>query len=49
MQFGRQGQGKGSNDTENFGRVAKVFVDPKANEAYVADLSLPKSRLAYSP
>ena len=27
----------GSNDTENFGRVAKIFVDPKANEAYVAD------------
>jgi DNA-binding beta-propeller fold protein YncE len=27
----------GSNDTENFGRVAKIFVDPRANEAYVAD------------
>ena len=27
----------GSNDTENFGRVAKIFVDPKANEAYIAD------------
>ncbi len=27
----------GSNDPENFGRVAKIFVDPKANEAYVAD------------
>jgi DNA-binding beta-propeller fold protein YncE len=27
----------GSNDTMNFGRVAKIFVDPKANEAYVAD------------
>lgn len=26
-----------SNDMENFGRVAKVFIDPKANEAYVAD------------
>jgi DNA-binding beta-propeller fold protein YncE len=26
-----------SKDPENFGRVAKVFVDPKANEAYVAD------------
>ena len=37
MQFGRKGQGKGSNDTENFGRVAKVFVDLKENEAYVAD------------
>lgn len=37
MQFGRRGQSKGSNDTENFGRVAKIFVDPKENEAYVAD------------
>lgn len=37
MQFGRQGKSGGSNDTANFGRVAKVFVDPKENEAYVAD------------
>ena len=27
----------GSNDTESFGRVAKIFVDPKENEAYIAD------------
>jgi len=27
----------GSNDTMAFGRVAKIFVDPKANEAYLAD------------
>jgi DNA-binding beta-propeller fold protein YncE len=26
-----------SNDPENFGRVAKIWIDPKANEAYVAD------------
>jgi DNA-binding beta-propeller fold protein YncE len=26
-----------SNDMENFGRVAKIFIDAKANEAYVAD------------
>jgi DNA-binding beta-propeller fold protein YncE len=26
-----------SNDTMNFGRVAKIWVDPVANEAYVAD------------
>lgn len=26
-----------SNDMESFGRVAKIFIDPKANEAYVAD------------
>ena len=36
-QFGRYGKGQGSNDTENFGRVAKIFVDPKNNEAYIAD------------
>jgi DNA-binding beta-propeller fold protein YncE len=27
----------GSNDQENFGRVAKIFIDNKANEAYIAD------------
>src|SRR5262249_23525048 len=27
----------GSNDQVSFGRVAKIFVDPRANEAYVAD------------
>ena len=37
MQFGKPGQNKGSNDTQNFGRPAKIFVDPKANEAYIAD------------
>ena len=37
MQFGRQNQGKGSNDPVNFGRVAKIFVDRRTNEAYVAD------------
>ena len=26
-----------SNDQNNFGRVAKIFVDPRANEAYIAD------------
>jgi DNA-binding beta-propeller fold protein YncE len=26
-----------SHDMNNFGRVAKVFIDPRANEAYVAD------------
>jgi DNA-binding beta-propeller fold protein YncE len=36
-QFGHKGKNAGSNDTENFGRVAKIFVDPKANEAYIAD------------
>jgi DNA-binding beta-propeller fold protein YncE len=37
MQFGHAGKSGGSNDTENFGQVAKIFVDPKANEAYIAD------------
>ena len=27
----------GSSDKSSFGRVAKIFVDPKANEAYIAD------------
>ncbi|HLG58278.1 MAG TPA: hypothetical protein VI485_23235 [Vicinamibacterales bacterium] len=27
----------GSNDAQAFGRVAKIFVDPTANEAYLAD------------
>ena len=31
------GYSGGSNDTENFGRVAKIFVDQKENEAYIAD------------
>jgi len=26
-----------SHDQNNFGRVAKIFVDPRANEAYIAD------------
>jgi DNA-binding beta-propeller fold protein YncE len=37
MQFGHQGKSGGSNDTTTFGRVAKIYVDPKTNEAYIAD------------
>jgi DNA-binding beta-propeller fold protein YncE len=37
MQVGASGKNAGSNDLENFGRVAKIWVDPKTNEAYVAD------------
>ncbi len=37
MQVGHIGKNAGSNDLENFGRVAKIWVDPKTNEAYVAD------------
>ncbi len=36
-QYGHSGKTAGSNDTQNFGRIAKIFVDPKANEAYLAD------------
>jgi DNA-binding beta-propeller fold protein YncE len=36
-QFGHKGQSNGSNDTVNFGKPAKIFVDPKTNEAYIAD------------
>jgi hypothetical protein len=29
--------GGDSNDMSNFGRVAKIWIDPRANEAYIAD------------
>ncbi|HET9653547.1 MAG TPA: hypothetical protein VFP36_15215 [Usitatibacter sp.] len=37
MQVGKLGGNAGSNDPNNFGRVAKIWVDPKTNEAYIAD------------
>ncbi|MGE0312884.1 MAG: hypothetical protein AB7P21_14840 [Lautropia sp.] len=37
MQMGKLGAKFDSLDPENFGRVAKIWVDPKTNEAYVAD------------
>ncbi len=37
LQIGHYGKNAGSNDLENFGRVAKIWVDPKTNEAYIAD------------
>ena len=37
LQVGHYGKNGGSNDPENFGRVAKIWVDPKTNEAYIAD------------
>ncbi len=37
MQIGKAGASKGSNDTENLGLPAKMFVDPKTDELYVAD------------
>jgi DNA-binding beta-propeller fold protein YncE len=37
MQVGKKGIPVDSNSTEHFGQVAKVFVDPVANEVYVAD------------
>ena len=36
-QYGAYGKNGGSNDPNNFGRVAKIWIDAKANEAYVAD------------
>ena len=37
LQVGRCGKNAGSNDPDNFWRVAKIWVDPKTNEAYIAD------------
>ncbi len=37
MQIGKPAASKGSNDIENLRLPAKIFVDPKTNEAYVAD------------
>ncbi len=37
LQIGSQGQGRGSNDTANFGQPAEIHVDPAANEVYIAD------------
>ncbi|MBL8589441.1 MAG: hypothetical protein JNK46_12990 [Methylobacteriaceae bacterium] len=36
-QYGKSGGNAGSSDPDNFGRVAKIWVDPQTNEAYVAD------------
>jgi DNA-binding beta-propeller fold protein YncE len=36
-QSGHQGKNGGSNDPENFGRVAQIYIDPKTNEGFVAD------------
>ena len=37
MQKGLSTYAGDSNDQQNFGRVAKIFVDPRDNEAYIAD------------
>jgi DNA-binding beta-propeller fold protein YncE len=37
MQIGKPGASKGSNDVENLKGAAKMFVDSKTNELYVAD------------
>ncbi len=37
MQIGKSGARLNSNDTENLGLPAKLYVDPKTNELYVAD------------
>jgi DNA-binding beta-propeller fold protein YncE len=37
MQIGHRGKSTGSNDPENLRGAADIYVDPKNNEAYVAD------------
>jgi hypothetical protein len=37
MQIGHQGQSHGSNDIDNLGKAADIFVDDAVNEVYVAD------------
>jgi len=37
MQIGHPFKSKGSNDVENLKGPAKMFIDPKTNELYVAD------------
>ena len=37
MAIGKPGASEGSNDVENLGLPAKIFVDPKTNELYIAD------------
>src|SRR5262245_55592249 len=37
LQIGKQGVHNGSNDVQNLWRAAKIFVDPIANETYIAD------------
>ena len=36
-QYGHSGKNQGSNDVENFGKPAKIFVDPREREAYIGD------------
>ena len=45
MQVGAYGKTAGSNSREQFGRVAKIWVDPKTNEAYIADGYLNKREI----
>jgi DNA-binding beta-propeller fold protein YncE len=37
MQLGKPHQSKGSNDVENLRKPAKIFVDQRTNEVYIAD------------
>jgi DNA-binding beta-propeller fold protein YncE len=37
LQIGRADRGTGSNDTDDLGQPAEIFVDVEANEVYVAD------------
>ena len=47
LQIGRAGETEGSNHTEYLGRPADIYVDPEANEAYVADGYLNKRVIVF--
>jgi hypothetical protein len=47
LQIGHRGKGKGSNDRENLGNAADVYVYPKTNEVFVADGYLNKRVIVF--
>lgn len=47
LQIGRAGKTAGSNHTEYLGRPADIFVDPEANEVYIADGYLNKRVIVF--
>jgi DNA-binding beta-propeller fold protein YncE len=47
LQIGKPNASKGSNDTANLNRPAKLFIDKSANEVYVADGYMNKRVIVY--
>ena len=47
LQIGQAGKTEGSNHTEYLGRPADIYVDPEANEAYIADGYLNKRVIVF--